>query len=56
MADAKVEAYAYAHKLSNNEAKRRMGRKSAIKKHTAAEPKADKPVKKAKTSGRKGIK
>jgi hypothetical protein len=38
MADPKVELYAHQHKLSNNEAKRRMGRKSAIKKHTAAAP------------------
>lgn len=36
MADPQVELYAYQHKLSNNEAKRRLGKKSAIKKHVAA--------------------
>lgn len=38
MADPKVELYAYTHKVSNNEAKRRLGRKSAIKKHFTAAP------------------
>lgn len=35
MADLKVENFAFANKVSNNEAKRRMGKKSAIKKQGA---------------------
>lgn len=38
MAAQNVEQYAHAHKLSNNEAKRRMGRKSAVKRHVAVAP------------------
>lgn len=36
MADQKVELYAHVHKVSNNEAKRRLGKKSVIKKQNMA--------------------